>query len=245
MVDITKMYREIFRDPLDTLRRNLLVAGKGTHGAGLYEAGQNVVKGFTTGLSGLRGAVKDRDRYDFAYKGTADGGFDLTKGQLHAFYFPMNQDVKNLTPVATRDYLDIPRLAMLRTPKVVWTGQLSACHIGIWKKAPSNTIRLCHVQPMKADQARLASLPDTDPKIHDHIDKQTMPLIGALCGPCSILVRPKMGLVHRATGDQLYFVGLYIEKEWRFFVTHKAVTAKMDVGGLTKVVELKDGVYEY
>jgi hypothetical protein len=238
MADITNMYRELFRNPKDTLRRNLMVVVAGRHGAGRYTSWEGDVKGFTTGLSGKLGIIKDRARYDFSHAGDATGTFNLANGELHAYYFPMNQDVVGMTPDPNTNYLDIPRVALLKTPKIVWTGQLSACHIGIWKQAPNSTIRLCHIQPMTAEQARHAMIPDTSPERHKHIDKRTLPRYAPQHEECSILVHPKMGPVERATTDKVYFIGLYIEK-WRFFFTH-AVEGK-----LSEVVELRDGVHEY
>ena len=246
MSDITQMYEDLFSNPKQTLRRNYITCTAGAVGAHKWNIVDREfalpVKGFTTKFSGLRKKTKDRNLCRFNQGVAATGRPDLENGELESYSFNAVDDVNGgVVPVDDVTHIDIPRQPDRNQPKIVWTSELSGCHIGVQKRTQT-TLRLCHLKPMSITAADNVYLDSSLSARHNHATR-TLSQIKRGGPDWYIRISPKIDSQEQRLSLEngyFYFIGIYIGREWNFYGYNYDRER-----GITKVTKINSGTYKY
>lgn len=148
MPTLATVLADMHNDPFAFMRHyRLSIAGGGANSASgvytfFYWDQLNNVPGFTTGIAGLRGKVKNRAVISFS-KRNFDPNPVAANGFFNAHYVSMVDD-----NVLGATYYTLPRNGPTSdaNPDIMLTSQLSNCTFGIGSPGVGSQL-VCHVQP--------------------------------------------------------------------------------------------------
>jgi hypothetical protein len=156
---LATILNDLVADPETFLRHYFLFIGGGqgtTSGVATFvcELPGNTVTGFTTGLSGILGLTKDREKIKFR-KVAIPPRTQLGTDEFDAWYIAMTELGSN----AQTTHFPLPGNS---GPDLMLTSQLSGCTVGIGSGTTSGSRLVSHIQPPSGELDE-----DTLTRMHD------------------------------------------------------------------------------
>ena len=154
MVTMTTVLAEMAADPEAFLRHYLVyIAGGAAATSGTpsgiatfqFEDAGSTHRGFTTGLSGLRGITKNRSKIRFS-KRSLPPAPNLGADQFNAWYVAMVVSGSGAPTTHTM-------LSGTAGPDIALTSQLSGCTFGVGSNTPTGDRLVSHIQPAASTTA--------------------------------------------------------------------------------------------